>query len=254
MKLRYVSVLFVITILMGTGCALQRPTIAHTHIGHALTGWIDTPDKEGLFVVAENSARQAIESARMGTLETKDLARLKQHLKAVIMATDPPPSGGNTVTYGVKQSLTGAMGHITYAAESDDATPNVRQFASRFERDAGIVLDRCDLITALSHDAISSRSIEESQLLAAEVHKLAQANLFGVNADKDGGVGADPRRYGLKQLRLEIEAMLDREKPPYTTVNRWYLFNLIRLPDGRWIFRNDFEDKDDAYSGGGGGY
>jgi hypothetical protein len=44
--------------------------------------------------------------------------------------------------------------------------------------------------------------------------------------------------------------MLARENPPYSTVNAWYLFNLIRMPDGSWIFR----DLSSAYGGGGGGY
>ena len=239
---------------MGTGCALKRPTIAHTHIGHALTGWIDTPGKEGLFIVAENSARQALDSAKLAAEESNNLAGIKQHLKQVLATTNPiQPADGNTEIYGVKQALTGAVGHVTYAATSDDATPNVQQFAPRFEQDAGSVLDRCDLITVLSNDILKSRSMEESRLLAAEVYKLTQANLFGEDANGDGKVGGDPGEYGLKQLRQEIEQMLDRENPPYTTVSRWYLFNLIRLPDGKWIFRTDFEDKDDAYSGGGGG-
>jgi hypothetical protein len=254
MKFRYISTLIVALMIMETGCTVKRPTIAHTHIGHALTGWIDTPDKEGLFIVAEKKARQAMESAKLGTSEPIDMARIKQHLKQVIAATNPPqPSDGSGVSYGVKQALSGAIGHLTYAATSDDATSNVRQFVSKFESDAGAVLDRCDLITTLSTDIVNSRSMEESKLLAAEVYKLTQANLFGGDANADGKVGGNPGEFGLKQLRQEIEAMLDREKPPYTAVNQWYLFNLIRLPDGRWIFRNKFGDKNDAYAGGGGG-
>jgi len=256
MKFRFISALIVALMIMETGCALKRPTIAHTHIGHALAGWIDTPDKEGLFIVAEKKARQAMESAKLGTSEPIDMGRIKQHFKEVIAATNPPqPSDGGAVSYGVKQALSGAIGHLTYAAASDDATPNVRQFASKFESDAGAVLDRCDLITTLSTDVINSRSMEEGKLLADEVYKLTQANLFGGDANADGKVGGNPAEFGLKQLRQEIEAMLAREKPPYTAVNQWYLFNLIHLPDGRWIFRNDFGDKTDSYTrGGGGGY
>jgi hypothetical protein len=254
MKYKAISILIVIMMLMGTGCALKRPTIAHTHIGHSLSGWIDTPEKEGLFIVAENLARRAMDSAKLGTSESIDLAQIKQHMKEVMTVTNPPqPSDGKAVNYGVKQALAGAVGHITYAANSDDSTPNVQEFASRFEQDADAVMDRCELITVLSSDVIASQSIKESKLLAGEVYKLTQANLYGEDADSDGKVGNDPGELGLKQLRQEIEAMLDREKPPYTTVNRYYLFNLIRLPDGRWMFRSDFEDKDDAYSGGGGG-
>lgn len=254
MKFKYIAVLLTAFLITETGCTVKRPTMAHTHIGHALAGWVDTPGKEGLFIVAENKARQALDAAKSAAAESKDMALIKQHLKDVITATSPvQPSGGKTVVYGVKQALTGAVGHLTFAAASDDATANVRQFAPRFEGDAAAVLDRCDLITALSKDVINSRSMEETRLLAAEVVKLTRSNLFGADADGDGKIGAKPAEFGLKQLRQEIEAMLAREDPPYTNVSRWYLFNMVRLPDGRWMFRNDFKDKKGAYKGGGGG-
>ena len=69
-----------------------------------------------------------------------------------------------------------------------------------------------------------------------EIAKLAQANLTGDDANSDGVVGSVPSEYGLLQLRKELEAMIGREKPPYVTVDQWYLFNLVRLPNGRWVF------------------
>jgi hypothetical protein len=30
--------------------------------------------------------------------------------------------------------------------------------------------------------------------------------------------------------------MIARERPAYRTVDQWYLFNLVRLPNGRWVF------------------
>ena len=61
--------------------------------------------------------------------------------------------------------------------------------------------------------------------------------------------------YGLMQLRRDIESMIAREDPPYATVTSWYLFNLIRLPDGSWIFRKRHTTSaaDDPYGSGGGG-
>jgi len=40
----------------------------------------------------------------------------------------------------------------------------------------------------------------------------------------------------LLQLRKELEGIIAREKPPYVTVDQWYLFNLVRLPNGKWVF------------------
>jgi len=33
-----------------------------------------------------------------------------------------------------------------------------------------------------------------------------------------------------------LEAAVARENPRYVTVDQWYLFNLVRLPSGKWVF------------------
>jgi hypothetical protein len=45
--------------------------------------------------------------------------------------------------------------------------------------------------------------------------------------------------------------MIDREGPDYSTVDTWYLFNLIRLPSGEWIFKK--RSSLGGYGGSGGG-
>ena len=40
----------------------------------------------------------------------------------------------------------------------------------------------------------------------------------------------------MKQLRAELDGIIARESPPYRTVDQWYLFNLVKLPNGRWVF------------------
>jgi hypothetical protein len=73
-------------------------------------------------------------------------------------------------------------------------------------------------------------------VLAGEIGKLAGQNLDGEDADGDGVVGASPREFGMRQLRRELDGMIARERPPYRTVDQWYLFNLVKLPNGRWVF------------------
>ena len=50
-----VSALGMVCLLAG-GCTTRPPTIAHVHIGHAITGVHVTPQQEGYFVVAEKRA------------------------------------------------------------------------------------------------------------------------------------------------------------------------------------------------------
>ena len=259
MKHVHMWMVVVVAMLAMTGCSHRAPTIAHVHIGHAMTGWHDTPDKQGLFIVAENKAGEAFKYSQAAADGSRDLNRIRKNIARVGMLTDGrAEQDGGEDQYGVKQALAGAVSHIAYAATSPDATANTRVFADGFAANAAGVLDRCDLIAALSSDISASGSVEEADLLAPEIEKLARANLHGEDLDGDGHIGSYPDEYGLLQLRRDIESMIAREDPPYATVGRWYLFNLIRLPDGSWMFRNRHSnDAVNPYgggSGGGGGY
>ena len=236
---------FCITLLalvLTAGCATSRaPTIAHTHIGHAMTGWHDTPDKGGLFTTAEVKAVEALKAAQAASAAS-DLQGIQSGIEAAMMATDPQyetnPGGVEVkAPYGVRQALTGAVAHISFAASSPDASDNVKQSSEQFTRSAQPVLERSDLVIALGSDILVSRSTEEARILGEEVLRLTRANVVGDDSDGDGVPGSSPEEYGMRQLRDEIQAMIDREDPPYTTVDTWYLFNLVKLPSGRWVFK-----------------
>jgi hypothetical protein len=102
--------------------------------------------------------------------------------------------------------------------------------------DVSRVLERCELIRLLGKDVQASGSVAEANISLQEMSKLALANLKGDDADGDGNAGAGPPEYGLVQLRKEVEAMVAREVPKYQTVDQWYLFNLVKLPNGKWVF------------------
>ena len=250
--------MLVLSLGVVTGCATRAPTIAHTHVGHAMAGWHDTPGKKGLFEVAEDKAQEASLHAERAAENPGNTKQVKAEVSKVTIATDRQLGKASDTEveapYGVKQALTGAIDHITFAASSDDASANVRNTASTLEKSATGVLDRCDLITLLGSEIQESDSQEEVQILLEEVRALAHANLNGVDSNGDGVIGSDPEEIGLKQLRVKIEDMIAREDPPYTTVDRWYLFNLVRLPTGEWIFDNLPKWDGGGGGGGGGGY
>lgn len=255
MKQAHALTLLIAAILAMAGCASRAPTVAHVHIGHAMTGWYETPNKEGLFVLAENKAGESLKYAQAAVDGNRDLKGIKADIASAGTLSDSEAIGEESkAQYGVKQALAGAVSHITYAATSPDATANTRAFADGFAANAAGVMDRCDLITALSSDISNTESVDEAGLLASEIEKLARANIHGEDLDGNGIVGSYADEYGLVQLRRDIEGMIAREDPPYATVNKWYLFNLIRLPDGSWIFRKkQTTASDDLYGGGGGG-
>jgi hypothetical protein len=210
-------------------CAVRPPSIAHVHIGHAVTGVHVTPEHKGYLEVAEQRANAALDSAKSAVGDA-DLQQLKAHIASAVSATD------SQETFGLKQSLTMAANHITFAATSEDASANVARSAPIFAGDIAAVIGRCDYIDLLGKDVASAPSQREAALLAAEILKLARANIEGDDSNGDGIIGSVPAEFGLVQLRAELQAMIARENPPYRTVDEWYLFNLVRLPNGRWVF------------------
>jgi len=213
----------------AAGCVSRPPTVAHVHIGHAITGVHVTPNKEGYLASAERRARETLEFASVAT-NSHDLAEIKRNIALAERATDSQDD------FGVRESIVMAVNHVTFAATSDDATLNVQKSAPQFAANSTRVIERCDLIALLSKDVQASTSVQEATVSAAEIAKLAQANLSGDDANGDGVAGSVPSEYGLLQLRKELEAMVARENPPYVTVDQWYLFNLVRLPNGKWVF------------------
>lgn len=253
MKIWMLFILLIIVSQWLTGCSTRSPTIAHTHIGHAMTGWHDTPEQAGLFTVAKKKAKEAFESAESAAQHNKSIEDIKADTEKIIAATDPQrtisTAGISQPPYGLRQALTGSVDHISFAASSDDASHNVQEFAVLFAKNAQGIIERCDLIITLSDDILRSSSREEVVILAKEVQLLAKANLQGLDVNGNKSVGDSVDEFGLRQLEIELLAMIAREDPPYTTVDTWYLFNLIRLPSGKWSFRAPVRD-DHGYSSG----
>jgi hypothetical protein len=221
--------LIVVLLPLLGGCVSRPPTIAHVHIGHAITAVHVTPGQQGYIVIAQRRAQEAIEFAAQAGTAT-DLGEIKRKVDLANHATN------SIDDFGVKESLVMAVNHISFAATSDDASVNVQKSAPEFARDATGVVQRCDLIELLSKDVAASTSTHEASVSAVKIVELTRANLNGDGTSGPDKSGSPPTGFGLIQLRQELDAMVAREKPPYVTVDRWYLFNLVRLPSGRWVF------------------
>jgi hypothetical protein len=211
------------------GCVSRPPTVAHVHIGHAITGVHVTPNKEGYMVIARRRADEALDFATKAQ-SGNDLGVIKQNIASSNHATNDKDE------FGVREALVMAVNHISFAATSDDASVNVQNSAPVFAADSARVVERCDLIGLLSKDVAVGTSLREAQVNAAEIAKLTRANIYGDGSDGSSKTGYTPSQYGLVQLRSELDAMIARERPRYVTVDQWYLFNLVRLPNGKWVF------------------
>jgi hypothetical protein len=229
MKAASIRLCILLIPLAAAGCVSRPPSIAHVHLGHALTGVHVTPNKQGYLLVAEKQAEEIFALAQKAT-QSSELAKLKADVAAAVKATNSENE------FGLKHSLVMAANHISFAATSPDASLNVQQSAPEFARDTVRVVERCELIGLLGKDIDASSSVDEARLLAGEIASLARANIDGEDADNDGAVGAKPPEFGMKQLRAQLDGIISRESPPYRTVDQWFLFNLVRLPNGVWVF------------------
>jgi hypothetical protein len=230
--------------LSAVGCVSTRPpTIAHVHIGHAITGVAVTPGQKGYVLEAEERAQKAYDLASKAMVESS-LPDLKKDVDAVIQASSSDDD------FGLKRSLIMASNHITFAATSDDASQNVRDSAPIFAQHITRVVERCDEIVLLGKDVDATSTMQEATSLTAEIRALTEQNINGEDAHGTGLVGGTPEEYGMRQLRQELQDMIARENPPYRTVDQYYLFNLIRLPNGKWIF----DKLDRGGNTGGSGY
>ena len=221
--------LALLALIAASGCVTRPPTIAHVHVGHALSGVHVTPGQAGYLLVAEERAA-AVRDLSQKALAANALPQVKTDVAAAVAATISDDE------FGLRHSLVQASNHITFAATSEDASANIRASAPQFARDIVRVVERCELIGLLGKDVASTSNVQEARTLAAEIARLAQQNLDGEDTDGDGVVGAKPAEYGMKQLRVRLDEMIAREDPPYRTVDQTYLFNLVRLPNGKWVF------------------
>ncbi len=214
-----------------TGCVSKSPSIAHTHIGHAITGVYNTPGEVGYLVLAQQLANAALAASNPMADSSADLATIKGNL-AAIQAVNRG-DGSLTLSDAVKEGIQ----HITYAATSPDASVNVVDSSRSLEGMGDGITARCQLIEIYTKDAADLQNLEELRTVAREVHALVRANLEGIDQDHDGVTGSTAEENGIRQVRQFVDVMIARESPPYSTVEKWYLLNLIRMPGGSWIFQ-----------------
>ncbi|MDX2504602.1 MAG: hypothetical protein QNL62_09020 [Gammaproteobacteria bacterium] len=242
MLLLKLSCLLFLSIGLTACVTTQTPKISHVHIGHAMTAWRNTPNEQGLFITAEQEAVIAAEHAQYAIENSHDLNLLKMHIKHVQHAMDPNiAKQGPGLGYGFIKALNAARDHILFAADSSDASENIKSSAQLWSTSVDIIIKRSYLVLALCKGVLESDSHEEVMVLADEIQLLTQQNLYGYDSDADGTIGNIKADYGIKQLKGEILAMIEKEEPPYQTVDKKYLFGLIRLPSGVWMFDFDLQ-------------
>jgi hypothetical protein len=216
------------------GCGHTLPLVSHAHVGHALTTWRDTPDEQGLFVVAEKEVTIAWQHAQAAQQTSATVAR--QHVAGVIHALDPKHQAtGPGLGYGGIRALTGAANHLEFASTSDDASRNIVKGAEAFVKQTAVVIENLKLAVDVAILAQKSSDAETSGL-TVELEQLINRSLNGADVDGNGTIGNTTEEFGLMQIRQQLWEMLTHEHPPYQPIGRRYLLGLVKLPNGRWVY------------------
>ena len=120
---------FALGLAIAAGVALgagvvggQAPNMAHTHIGHVMTSFGDTPDKAGLLPTASAEAATAAQHAALGAKASTNLMSMQNHAGHVIQCIDPAiVAMGPCKGYGVKKAATAQK--LRAATTAEQAAP-----------------------------------------------------------------------------------------------------------------------------------
>ncbi len=235
---------FLALLLNLFGCVQTQPLMSHSHVGHALTSWHDTPGQKGLFIVAEEELFHAVGEARSAWQNYRDPKARTRHLENVLNALNPDLQPvGSGAGYGAVRALNGAIDHMEFAASSDDASENFVASVVGLSGFGDRILERLKQSQDLTADAIKSEV--PSDHLTHEIYTLLKSAYFGEDPDGDGNHSG-----GMLSLRDHLQAMLNREEPRYEPVSRRYVLGLVRLPNGQWGYRLPKRERSSiAYSG-----
>ena len=185
---------------------------SHTHIGHVMTTWKDTPGSQGFLPTAIADAKVAAVHAGYMQKATDNLDSLKLHAGHVLNALDPSVEAkGPGSGYGVKRAAAGASQHIQLAAKSEGASKGVQTHADHVTASLADVTEWTDAAVATAQKIRAATAASEAAPLVAEL--IAQTNNInnGLDANKDGTVGWQTGEGGLAQANQHMMLMMKGE-------------------------------------------
>ena len=184
--------------LSGNTLNAEQANAAHTHIGHVMDGWGDTPDGQGLLPAAIAEATIAAQHAAFAAKDPSNLDAMKLHAAHVLHAVDPEQiSNGPGLGYGVKKAAGGAAMHIEIAAKSDGASSAVMTHAEHVATSARNTVARVEQIVMLAQKISMASSASEASSLVAELADLSDQLISGTDGNGDGRIGWQEGEGGL---------------------------------------------------------
>ncbi len=186
--------------------------MSRVHMGHVMTGWKDTPNKQGLFTTAKAEADIAVQHAGLAMQKPDNLKWLQTHIGHVLHAVDPTvePKGPG-LGYGVVKAATGVAQHINFAAGSEGASKNVKAHSVHVATSAENTVDWAKKIVELGKEVRAAKAATEATASVREIQVLAKQLIDGVDTNGDGKVTWVDGEGGLGQVELHMGFMAKGE-------------------------------------------
>jgi hypothetical protein len=118
---------------------------------------------------------------------------------------------GPGLGFGVRQAAQGVAQHVGFAADSEDASDNVKLHAGHVETSAGNVLVWSERVVELGQQVQAASSAAEAAPLVAEMQTLTATILAGTDANGDGTVSWAESEGGLAQAAQHMRLMQEGE-------------------------------------------
>ena len=212
----------VITAALGmtllAGCAMMEEdkvameNEAHSHIGHVMTGWADTPEQWGFLPTAIMEAKIAAQHAGFAASKPGDLEYMQTHIRHVIHALDPSViAAGPGHGYGVVAAAGNAAIHIGIAAESPGATDNINLHTEHVWASADNAATWAKLAVALSQEVLAVSSSADAAPKVKNIKAMSDALIAGIDADGDGTVTWKKGEGGLAVAEAHMGYMMQGE-------------------------------------------
>lgn len=207
-----IGVLGVVAWVSMSASALAQARVSHTHIGHVMSGWTDTPGGAGLLPTAEAEAEIALQHATLASQRPENMTWMRWHIGHVLHAIDPDyePTGPGK-GYGLIRAAMGAAKHVNFAAQAGDASDAVKLHAVHVATSAGNAAARGERIISLSRRVMRATHPTEAYQSVKAVLDQCRMILNGFDANGDGNVTWKKGEGGLKQARQHMGFMMKAE-------------------------------------------